>query len=423
MAGLGAAALGPHWPAIAAPATPLALRAAAETVGLRPNQAETAAWALRTSAAAGTARFGQGERLDLTVTNALPVALALDCHGLDAAPGLEPLLAQKPLAAGAKASLELALGQAGTFLCALRPLGGGAQPVRPLALVATEKEPVAVDRDEVFLVEEWRLRADGTPVAAGADAGDAETIFTANGALSQDISLRAHERLRLRLINGSERRVIAVKIEGLDVRVMALDSQPCEPFQARNGALVLAPGARVDVLIDATGKPASASPILLHDGQTARPIGRLVVADGPAARPAPLPAAPALPANGLPDRIDLKDALRVDMPLGRSPAWTSAEELQPTASPAFRARRGRAVVLALTNPAEKPTVFRLHGHHFRLLDRLDDGWKPFWLDTLAVEPGQTQRVAFLAEHAGRWLVEACVTDWAAPRLVRWYSVE
>jgi hypothetical protein len=81
------------------------------------------------------------------------------------------------------------------------------------------------------------------------------------------------------------------------------------------------------------------------------------------------------------------------------------------------------VVLALTNRAAIATVFHLHGHHFRLLDRLDDGWKPFWLDTLAIEPGQTQRIAFAAEYAGRWLIESVATDWAAPRLVRWYSVE
>jgi len=81
------------------------------------------------------------------------------------------------------------------------------------------------------------------------------------------------------------------------------------------------------------------------------------------------------------------------------------------------------VVLALTNRAAIATVFHLHGHHFRLLDRLDDGWKPFWLDTLAIEPGQTQRIAFAAEYAGRWLIESVATDWAAPRLVRWYSVD
>ena len=65
-----------------------------------------------------------------------------------------------------------------------------------------------------------------------------------------------------------------------------------------------------------------------------------------------------------------------------------------SAPPAFRAKAGRTVVLALTNRAAIATVFHLHGHHFRLLDRLDDGWKPFWLDTLAIEPGQTQRIAF-----------------------------
>ena len=92
-------------------------------------------------------------------------------------------------------------------------------------------------------------------------------------------------------------------------------------------------------------------------------------------------------------------------------------------APAFRAKPGRTVVLALTNRAAIPTVFHLHGHHFRLLDRLDDGWKPFWLDTLAIDAGQTQRIAFAAEYVGRWLIESVATDWAAPRLVRWYSVE
>ena len=48
---------------------------------------------------------------------------------------------------------------------------------------------------------------------------------------------------RLRFINGFQRTVIAVKMENHDVRVMAIDGQPSEPFPARNGALVLAPGA------------------------------------------------------------------------------------------------------------------------------------------------------------------------------------
>jgi FtsP/CotA-like multicopper oxidase with cupredoxin domain len=89
----------------------------------------------------------------------------------------------------------------------------------------------------------------------------------------------------------------------------------------------------------------------------------------------------------------------------------------------FTAERGRTVVMALDNRDTAEHVVHLHGHHFRLLDRLDDGWKPYWLDTLALEPGETQRIAFLAEYAGRYLLESTATDWAAPRLVRWYAVE
>jgi FtsP/CotA-like multicopper oxidase with cupredoxin domain len=117
----------------------------------------------------------------------------------------------------------------------------------------------------------------------------------------------------------------------------------------------------------------------------------------------------------------LKNAQRFDLPLGGLQSdWVAPTEFATKDPLAFRA--GRTVVLALTNPGALPTVFHLHGHHFRLLDRLDDGWKPYWLDTLAVEPGETQRIAFLAEYPGRYLIESVATDWAAPRLVRWYSV-
>ena len=205
---------------------------------------------------------------------------------------------------------------------------------------------------------------------------------------------------------------------------MALDSQPSEPFSARNGALVLAPGGRADAFIDASAPPGSISSILLHDGKEAHPIARLIVSHEPPLRDAALPAAPPLPSNGLPAQLDLKGAQRFDVTLGAPQAgWVTPANFVGSSAPAFRAKAGRTVVLALTNRGQMPAVFHLHGHHFRLLDRLDDGWKPFWLDTLAIESGRTERIAFSAEHAGRWLMETMVTDWAAPRLVRWYSVE
>jgi FtsP/CotA-like multicopper oxidase with cupredoxin domain len=206
--------------------------------------------------------------------------------------------------------------------------------------------------------------------------------------------------------------------------VMAIDGQPAEPFGARNGAVVLAAGGRSDVFIDVTASAGATSSILIHDGREARPIGKIVVSNEPPIRPAPLPPAPPLPTNGLPAQLDLKGASRFDVGLGGPPGdWVPPVNFVASAAPMFRAKAGRTVVMALTNRAAIATVFHLHGHHFRLLDRLDDGWKPFWLDTLAIDSGQTQRIAFAAEHSGPWLMETMATDWAAPRFVRWYSIE
>ncbi|WP_426538050.1 multicopper oxidase family protein [Bradyrhizobium sp. McL0615] len=420
MAGLGAAALASMWPAVgrAQPRSAVALQAKADSVALRPNLPATPIWSLQ----GPELRFKRGETLDVAFGNELPAPAVLNWRGIDGVPAAEPLTGRPPLAAGGKDALKLPLRHAGTFLCGLSLLGDGQpRPSPARALIVQESEAVAVDRDEVLLIEDWRVRQDGTAVTPGSDPGDAVPVHTINRQTSLDLSARTHERIRLRIISGCQRSVIAVKLEGIEVRVMALDSQPSEPFQARSGALVLAPGGRVDAFIDVTTAAGTETPILLHDGKEARPIGKIRVTSEPPIRPTPLPPAPPLPSNGLPERLDLKNATRVDLALGGPQSnWVTPSEFATKDPLTFRA--GRTVVLALTNPGPLPTVFHLHGHHFRLLDRLDDGWKPFWLDTLAIEPGQTQRIAFLAEYPGRYLIESVVTDWTAPRLVRWYAV-
>jgi FtsP/CotA-like multicopper oxidase with cupredoxin domain len=428
IAGLGVAALCPAMPsmAIAQGSRPsLTLRAKADVIGLRPGGPDTPIWSLGVPVSGRDVGLKRGDSLEVTLQNDLPIPAVLNCHGIDGVPAAEPLAARVPVSTGARETLVIPLRHAGTFMCDLRLLGDGqARPSPARALIVRESEPVTVDRDEVLLIEDWRLRPDGTAIAPGMDPGGTTPAYTVNGQNTPDIPARTHERLRFRFLNGCQRSVIAIKIEGHEARVMAIDSQPAEPFPARNGAIVLAPGGRVDAFIDPIGPAGAISSILLHDGKEARPIARLVASSEPPIRSAPLPPAPPLPSNGLPAQLDLKNASRVDVTLGGPPAeWVTPASFAATAAPAFRAKAGRTVVLALTNRAEIATVFHLHGHHFRLLDRLDDGWKPFWLDTLAVEPKQTQRIAFAADYAGRWLMETMATDWAAPRLVRWYSVE
>ena len=427
MAGLGAATLGPALPGIATaqPRPTLRLQAKASAISLRPGAPPTPIWSLQGPAPDHGFRFKRGDELEITLANELPVPVVLNCHGIDGAPAAEPLTARPPVLPGAQDTFVIPLRHAGTFLCELGLLGDGqARPTGARALVVEEHEAIPVDRDEVLLIEDWRLRPDGTAIAPGIDPKDTVPAYTVNGRTSLDITARVFERLRLRFINGCQRNVIAVKKEGLEVRAMALDGQPSEPFPARNGALVIAPGGRADAFIDVGGPPGEASPILLHDGKEARPIVWLRISAAPWIRDQALPAAPPLPSNGLPDQLDLRNAQRFELTLGGPQAdWVTPTAFASSAASAFHAKAGRTVVLALTNRAPAPAVFHLHGHHFRLLDRLDDGWKPFWLDTLAIEPGQTQRIAFSAQFAGRWLMETVATDWAAPRLVRWYSVE
>ncbi|MEH2501896.1 FtsP/CotA-like multicopper oxidase with cupredoxin domain [Bradyrhizobium sp. AZCC 1578] len=423
LAGLSAAALAPIWPVSGAAQgrPPLTLQATPETLALRPGGTAAPVWSLQ----GPDLTFKRGETAEIAFANELPAPVVLNWRGMDGVPVHAPLTARAALASGGKAALQLPLRHAGTFLCDFGLLGDRqAQPARARPLIVREAEPVAVDRDEVLLIEDWQARPDGTAIAPGIDPKDTARLHTINGRTSLELSGRTNERIRLRIISGCQRSVMAIKLEGLEVRVMAIDSQPSEPFPARNGALVLAPGGRADAFIDLTASVGTTHAILLHDGKEARPIGKLVVSSEPPVRAAPLPPAPPLSSNGLPERLDLKGATRIDVVLGGPSAdWMTPANFAVSAPPAFRARKGRTVVLALTNRAAVATVFHLHGHHFRLLDRLDDGWKPFWLDTLAIDPGQTQRIAFAAEHAGRWLIESVATDWAAPRLVRWYAVE
>ncbi|MBR0789039.1 multicopper oxidase domain-containing protein [Bradyrhizobium manausense] len=420
LAGLGASAAS----LIGGGATPvataqLALQARPATLALRPDRPPTPIWELAAVSHLGNVHLKRGDRCEVTFRNALSVPLAPVWYGLNGAVMADPLRGRAPTAPDATETSIISIPNAGTLLADFRLFEDRLkQPARPLPIIANETSRIPVDRDEVVLIEEWRVGPDGTALPPGRDPKDTTSTYTLNGRTSFELSASAGERLRLRFINGSQRSVLAIKLEGHEVQVMALDGQPAEPFPARNGALVLAPGARADAFVDA----AASAGFVLHDGKEARPIGRLKVS-GKLER-APLPPPQPLPSNDLPEKLDLKGALRFDVALGAADAgWTRTANFSTASTPAFRAKAGRTVVLAVKNPAPVTTVFHLHGHHFRLLDRLDDGWKPYWLDTLAIEPGQTQRIAFAATSPGRWLIESVVTDWAAPRLVRWYGVE
>ena len=424
LAGGGGALIAPWLPqtGFAQAVTTLELQAKSGPLIVRPGTSSEAG--TLQSAQRGPLRFNRGDEIDVQIVNQLPGPIVLNCRGINAVSGIAPLLDRKPIGTGARDSFKLNMRSAGTSYLDMRLLGDGQSlPSQVRSLVVQEADPLEIDRDEVLLIEDFRVTPAGKLLAPGDDPKDASAMFLANRTAVHDIPVKTNERLRLRLINGSQRTVVAVKFEDQDVRVMAIDGQPAEPFPARNNQVVLAPGTRIDVFLDTVKPAGTVTAILLHDGKEIRRIGQLVTLKDPPIRAMPLPPPTSLPSNGLPIQIDLKNAMRMELNLGAPDAgWIRPQDVGPATAPAFKAKPGKPVVLTLTNKAATPAVLQMHGHHFRLLDKLDDGWKPFWLDTLALDPGQTQRIAFLAHNTGRWLLESFLTDWSAPRLVRWYEV-
>jgi FtsP/CotA-like multicopper oxidase with cupredoxin domain len=91
--------------------------------------------------------------------------------------------------------------------------------------------------------------------------------------------------------------------------------------------------------------------------------------------------------------------------------------------PLFRVKRGAPVTLGFVNRTAFPQTTHVHGHVMRLLHPLDDGWEPYWRDSVMTSPGKTSRVAFVADNPGRWMIANADPDRAAAGLATWFEVE
>ena len=434
VAGLGMLLL-PGPPASAAESTgagkSLMLHAAGHARRLEAGSRQITAPGLATEGGEGVPVFNAGDRVEVHFRNGLTKPAVLTFRGLDGNAAAEPLTGRAPVAPGDTDTFTVRLDRPGTVICEAGLLDDGTGARAGCPLIVREQTPPRVDRDEVVLIEDWRPSADGNVASGEPGADDAEPLYTLNGRARPTLAARPNERIRFRFINGCQRNAIALEIPNHDIRIMAIDSCPAEPFLARGGRIVLAPGTRIDAFVDGDAAAGASSSIMLDDGRGPRRIGLFAVTGEPVRRQPPGPPE-ALKPIGLPDAIDLRTAVRVDMDLtfaapapdrpGPRFTWTRPGEFSRDQAPAFRVLRNRAAVITLANRGSVPVTFALHGHHVRLLDRLDDGWKPFWLDTLMVGPRQTHRIAFLAEHSGSWLMEAIGADRPTGRRVSSYHV-
>ena len=441
--------------AAALAATPAPAQIGPQTVRLdpRPGTLALASGAVETlSFADGPAPLilscKQGEPLAFDLAAPPGGDLSLHWMGMripnmaDGAPPLGGVIAQK----GGRAQIAFAPPDPGFY--GARPSGKGAGELLAkglfAGLIVEEPAPPPVDQELVAVVKDWAV-GPHDPLGAGR-IGEVVTI---NGAAAPlELSARPNARLRLRLLNACNARLLVATFTAARVQVIAIDGQPCDPFAPVRDTIPIGPGARFELMLDMPETPGEAGAILqgapLPSGEQAPATPLLAVrVEG-----APLPVRPpfeGLPLNpALPPAVRLQDARRADITFsgGRltPPDLAQAQAMgaraappdkpgkpwtltpAPSAQPLFTVKRGAPVSIGFVNNTAYPQTTHVRGHVMRLLHPLDDGWEPYWRDSVVTPAGKTSRVAFVADNPGKWLIENADPDRAAAGLSTWFLV-
>ena len=229
----------------------------------------TAVWAYNGRVPGPMLRVRQGDTLRVQVANDLAEPTTVHWHGLRIPNAMDgvPALTQNPIAArGGTFDYAFACPDAGTFW--YHPhLRGHVQVAMGLHGVLVVEEPVAPDVGPRRRVGAGRLAPDERRAGpqrlrlrvrrhARGTAGDTVTV---NGVLPDRFALTAGERVRIRLVNVANARIFALRFTGHAPYVIAHDGMPCEPYVPPQGRIVLGPGMRADIVLDAVASRGACS--------------------------------------------------------------------------------------------------------------------------------------------------------------------
>jgi FtsP/CotA-like multicopper oxidase with cupredoxin domain len=427
------------------------LAAAPAKIRLRSEPAaESDVWAFDGEVPGPVLRARHGEEVRVRLVNKTERVLSLHWHGvrnLNAMDGVGGLT-QTPVAPGESFAYRFTPPDPGTFL--IRPLviGGSSEPAErglTALLVVEEREPPKVDHDLALLVDDWRIDEGGAlapfgdPVEA-ASSGRLGNWLTVNGrAVPHEIAVVPGARIRLRLANACNARSFSVRFDDLKPFVAAVDSQPTDTFEPLRSTLPLAPGSRYDLFVDAPGERGAKGLITALLGAGVPLLALVATGEPRAAQGASAPLL-ALAANKeLPAAIRLQQATRREIVIQggaqRGPDGHPVYSGDPkaiwringaagaaNARPLFTVKRGMPVVLMVRNQTPVVQPLHVHGHSFRLLHVADDGWEPYWLDTLQVPESRNLPIAFVADNPGKWAISSTVLERFDTGLWTWFEV-
>lgn len=439
-------------PRIAAARDATALRAAPGSAHLAPpGYPETPVWGYEGGVPGPVLRAVQGERLVRRFVNDLPQPSTIHWHGIRIANAMDgvPDLTQEAVPSGGEFLYDFVVPDAGTYWYHPHQRTWE-QMARGLygALIVEEPAPPPVDRDEVLLIDDWRLSDDaGIHESFGAmmdlsHAGRVGNWVTVNGNGDFQLSVERFQRLRLRLVNTANARIFSLGLEGMEGWIVALDGQPLdEPRPA--GRMTLAPAQRTDLIVDITSDEAATALLLSFERDGTRAIATLAVAGS--ARSARLPAPTALPANPVPPLGDLARARQVRLHMEGGAMGGMREAMMDGRTTGIRqlveaglvwamngvaadlpreplivASRGETVRISMINDTAWPHAMHLHGHHFRRLDA--DGRPGPLRDTDLIDRADTAEIAFHADNPGSWLLHCHMLEHAASGMRAWLEV-
>jgi FtsP/CotA-like multicopper oxidase with cupredoxin domain len=291
------------------------------------------------------------------------------------------------------------------------------------ALIVDEPNPPIADRDMLVLLSEWTLddQALARVDPAGSAQGHATPLLTVT---SQRVPLREilppRSRVRLRIASTVSSQVLPLGITGAKPLVLAVDGAPCDAFEPARGTVPVGPGALYDVMLDLADVPGNEVRIVLR-GEPELPLVVFAAQGEPRAELPPI--ASLEPNASLPSKIKLEAARRADLTIEAADDaghW----KLNGVAAdkPLFIVKRGTPVSLGFVNRTSSVHQMRVHGHYVRILHDLDDGWEPYWRNSVLVPPGKTKRVAFLAEVPGKWPIEGLMHESRSFGLATWFEV-
>lgn len=386
-------------------------------------------------------RFRQGDELAVRLVNKLDLPASIHWHGMrgeNAMDGVAPLT-QPAVAPGGSFDYRRKLPDHGLFC--YRPSVYGKTPelmgrgLKGLMLV-DEPAPLSADADLLLVLDDWRLDAQGKISGAFDDAAEARgagrtgPLLAVNGkAAPATHDFAPGARVRLRLANLANARIMILTFDGVKPFVIAIDSQPCDAFEPVRRSIPVAPGARFELMFDMPETEGAKARVILRGPDGAD--SDLLIATAKGARMEKRPPIAAAPQNpALPPEIKLANARKVDLAIAprkeqSGAGWTinGAVTKGYEGAPLFRVPAGTPVTLGFVNKSQTPLAMHVHGQCMRLLHDLDDGWEPYWRNGVIVPAGKTKHVAFIPDSPGKWAIHDDILEHEAAGLASWFQAD